>query len=140
MDKITVYYDAACPSCRRDRRWYDALAGADTVVWFDITNQQSVLAGKGIDPAEAQLKLHVELPDGRVVKDIESYLILLDQIVWLKPLAWVMSIPRIRESLRRYYRKSVTRRLLRDGRLKACNDHQCSSGSNQYTENKSIFR
>jgi hypothetical protein len=36
--KITVYYDGACPSCVRDRRHYEKLAGksSEQVCWFDI--------------------------------------------------------------------------------------------------------
>ena len=40
-DKITVYYDGACPKCIRDRKNYEKLAGkaAQFVVWFDITGK-----------------------------------------------------------------------------------------------------
>ncbi|WP_020405970.1 DCC1-like thiol-disulfide oxidoreductase family protein [Hahella ganghwensis] len=117
MEKITVYYDAACAGCRRDRRRYDFWAGKDRVHWFDINGQEEMLRAKGIDPQEARLKLHIEHPDGRIEKDIESYIVLLDQIPWLKPLAWMISLRWIREPLRRSYRQSVTRRLERDGYL-----------------------
>ncbi|OZG73119.1 hypothetical protein BTA51_11520 [Hahella sp. CCB-MM4] len=131
MDKITVYYDASCAGCRRDRRRYDRWAGEGKVNWCDITGQETLLRGKGIDPLEAQLKLHIELPDGHVEKDIESYIVLLNQIIWLKPLAWLISLPWIREPLRVRYRRSVTRRLQEDGRLvcQNCDNTGTSSDS-----------
>ncbi len=120
MNKIRVYYDASCAGCRRDRRWYDGLAGKDAVLWCDITGEDEVLLEKGIDPAEALLKLHIEHPDGRVEKDVESYIVLLGQIRWLRPLAWLISLPWIREPLRRAYRRSVTKRLQASGQLPGC--------------------
>lgn len=33
----TVYYDGACPVCRREIGWYRAMAGAERVRWIDVT-------------------------------------------------------------------------------------------------------
>ena len=129
MQKIRVYYDASCAGCRRDRRWYELLAGKESVHWCDINHQEALLQEKGIDPAEARLKLHIEHPDGRVEKDIESYIVLLGQIVWLRPIAWLISLSCLREPLRRAYRRSVTRRLQASGQLPGC--PSCESGSDE---------
>jgi predicted DCC family thiol-disulfide oxidoreductase YuxK len=49
--KITVYYDGACPSCVRDRRYYEKLAGksSEQVCWFGITGWEDQLRQIGID-------------------------------------------------------------------------------------------
>lgn len=116
MDKVKVYYDAACPSCRRDQRWYDRLAGRSSVTWCDITGKDDYLVSKGIDPKEALLKLHVETSDGQINKDIEAYMILFSRIYWLRPLVWLLSISWVKEPVRHLYRWSVRRRLGKEGR------------------------
>ncbi len=37
-DKVTVYYDGACPRCVRERQRYQQLSGerGKNVEWFDI--------------------------------------------------------------------------------------------------------
>ena len=63
--KITVYYDGACPSCVRDRRHYEKLAGksSEQVCWFDITGREDQLRQIGIDPHKALTELHVSDAD-----------------------------------------------------------------------------
>ena len=79
-DKLCVYYDAACPSCRRDRTRYDRLAGKEAVEWCDITGNDERLKSQGIDPKDAMLKLHVQKSDGTITNDIEAYILLLSFI------------------------------------------------------------
>ena len=117
MKKIRVYYDAACPRCRRDRRWFERLAGKDSVDWCDITGKETYLREHGINPDEALIKLQVQQPNGEITQDIEAYILLLSQVRGLKPLARLLNKPIIREPLRRLYRKSVYRRLQKENRL-----------------------
>jgi hypothetical protein len=51
-DKITVYYDAACPKCVKDRQNYEQMAGdsAGDVCWMDITDRDDELRELGITP------------------------------------------------------------------------------------------
>ena len=64
---LRVFYDGACPSCRRDRRQYERLAGraADQVEWVDITGRDEELKARGIDPdmalKELRLLMHQRL-------------------------------------------------------------------------------
>jgi len=115
--KICVYYDAACPSCRRDRERYDRLAGKDVIEWCDITGNEERLKTQGIDPKSAIIKLHIQKSDGTIINDIEAYILLFSKISWLKPLAWFLNIKWIKEALRSVYRWWVLRRLRNDGRL-----------------------
>ncbi|UZE96001.1 DUF393 domain-containing protein [Alkalimarinus alittae] len=118
QDKIRVYYDAACPVCRKDRKIYDALAGKDAVEWCDITGNDQQLIAQGIAPKEALIKLHVQNGEGVITNDIEAYVLLFSNIWWLKPLAWLLNIHWVKEISRSLYRKWVLRRLTKDGRLK----------------------
>jgi predicted DCC family thiol-disulfide oxidoreductase YuxK len=117
MKKVKVFYDGACPSCQRDRRWYDFFARKNSVDWCDITGRDDELRQQGIDPDDALTQLHVENAEGRIVNDIEAYQLLFDRILIFKPVAWLMGLPWIKEWLRLVYRKWVNKRLTKEGRL-----------------------
>ena len=117
--KLTVFYDGSCPSCLRDRAFYEQMAGnkKDEVEWFDITGQEDVLRQEGIDPKLALQELHVKTPEGQVLSELDAYILLMKRTFWLKPLAWFIGLPLIRPLLAKLYHHLVQRRLRRTGRL-----------------------
>jgi predicted DCC family thiol-disulfide oxidoreductase YuxK len=86
-NKMTVYYDGACPKCVRDRETYEKLSGssADQVCWFDITGQDKQLRELGIDPRIALSELHVRQPNGWIVSELDAYILLMSKVPLLKP-------------------------------------------------------
>lgn len=116
---ITVFYDGACPRCVRDRAQYERWAGpaGARVCWFDITGQDDRLRALGIDPHRALTELHVLDKHQRLRSELDAYIVLLEKVPRLKPLAWLIGRPGIRPWLARLYRWSVERRLRRSGRL-----------------------
>lgn len=116
---ITVYYDGACPSCVRDRRTYEKLAGKDKeqVCWFDISGRENELRKIGIDPRKALSELHVRDENRRIVSELDAYILLMRRVPMLKPLAWFIDRPIIRPLLARVYHWMVDRRLRHTGRL-----------------------
>jgi len=117
-EKITVYYDGSCPRCIKDRNTYQKLAGkkGNSVDWFDITDQDTLLLKVGIDPLKALTELHVKTASGNVLSELDAYILLIGRIRWLTPLAFFISLPFIRPLLARYYLYSVTKRLRKSGR------------------------
>ncbi len=115
--KLVVYYDGACPKCRRDRQTYEKLAGSSSeqVCWFDITGQESRLRELGIEPRKALSELHVRDTDGRIVSEFDAYILLMNKVALLKPLAWLIGLPQIRPFLAGLYHRQVDRRLKRRG-------------------------
>ena len=118
-NKITVYYDGACPKCIKDRKNYEKLAGkdGDDVVWFDITGKDDELCEIGIDPQKALTELHVKDKNQKIISEIDAYVVLMSKVSVLKPLAWFIGLPVIRPLLSHIYHWQVNRRLRRDGRL-----------------------
>lgn len=116
---IRVFYDGACPRCRRDRARYEELAGdrAQDVEWVDITGREAELRALGIDPHTAMLELHVQDKDGQIQRELDAYYLLMSRVPQLRPLAWLFSLPGIRALASSLYRWSVRRRLKRSGRL-----------------------
>ena len=116
---ITVFYDGACPRCVRDRAQYERWAGpaGEWICWFDITGQDEQLRALGIDPHRALTELHVLDEHQRLRSELEAYIVLLERVPRLKPLAWLVGRPWIRSGLARLYHWGVQRRLHRSGRL-----------------------
>lgn len=111
--QLIVFYDAACPRCRRDRESYEKLLGdtSEQVCWFDITGQDRHLRDQGIDPEKALTELHVRDTDGRIVSELDAYILLMNKVPRLKPIAWVIGLPLIRPLLAKLYHWQVNRRL-----------------------------
>ena len=119
LDKLIVYYDGACPKCIRDRENYEKLSGpsGEQVCWFDITGQENRLHQLGIDPQKSLTELHVRDTNGRIVSELDAYILLMNKIALLKPVAWVIGLPLIRPLLAKLYHQQVNRRLRKRGLL-----------------------
>jgi len=115
---VRVFYDGACPSCVRDRHFYERISGerGEDVEWFDITDRDAELCRLGIDPQQALRELHVQTADGKVLREMDAYIELMRRTVWLRPLAFLIALPVIRPILARCYHWLVGRRLKRTGR------------------------
>lgn len=116
---LKVYYDGICPGCRRDRARYERWAGeaGKRVAWCDVTEHQDLLREKGIDPQAALLSLHVEEEGGPISEGIDAYVLLMRRVPRLRPIAWLIGLPGLKQMLRRLYDGWVRRRLAREGRL-----------------------
>ena len=119
QNRITVYYDGACPICIKNRADYERLAGEDgrNVVWFDITGRDNELRALGIDPRKALTELHIMDGNGQIRSEMDAYIVLMGRVPRLKLLAWFIGLPVVRPLLGRLYRWMVRRRLRRQGRL-----------------------
>ena len=118
-DRLRVFYDGACPSCVRERKFYERLAGrtGDAVEWVDITGRDEELKQLGIDPVAALQELHVEDGRGNIHRELDAYILLMSRVWLLKPLAWLIGLPVIRPALAKLYHRWVGERLERTGRL-----------------------
>ena len=117
--KITVFYDGACPSCVKDRRMYEYLAGAanKSVYWFDITAKDEYLKQLGIDPFLAMTELHIQLESGDILSELDAYIELMLRVWLLKPIAVLLKLPLIKPICSKIYHQRVVARLQKAGRL-----------------------
>lgn len=119
-NKIMVYYDGACPRCLRELAFYERFERGRRVAWFNIVGNEPGLRALGIDPDEALKRLHLRMPDGKIVKDMDAFIVLWDQVPLFRPLAWFVAIPVIKSLIERNYARLTLKRLERQGRL--CDD------------------
>lgn len=116
---MMVFYDQSCPSCVRDRVWFERLAGkrADLFSWVDISSQQGIAMQHRIDPLKALRELHVRTKDGRVYVAIDAYSAMLKQLPAFWLLGVLIQLPIIKPFLTYWYRLLVDKRLSCEGRL-----------------------
>ena len=90
IPKITVFDDGAGPRCVRDRAQDEPWTGPAraSVCGFDITGQNERLRALGLDPHRALTERPGLDQHPRLRSELEAYILLLDRIPRLKPLAW----------------------------------------------------
>ncbi len=118
MNKITVFYDGQCPICLGAVERCRRLLPRQPIHWFDITGQSLALRELGIDPAEALIELHAQTTEGRIIKGIDSYCLLLQMMPqwYYRWLAILLTVKPIRKLAAAHYRRSTLQRLTRQGR------------------------
>ena len=70
---LTVYYDGACPVCRREIGFYRKRTGAE-VRYCDVAAE--VCPAPDLDRERALRRFHVRLPDGILVSGAAAFLAL----------------------------------------------------------------
>jgi ubiquinone biosynthesis monooxygenase Coq7 len=127
---LTVYFDGACPVCRREIAMYRALPGADRVAWLDAASVPADLLGRDLDREAALARLHVRLPDGRLIAGAAAFGALwraLPRWRWLGRMvspAPVVAVADLAYDLFLRVRPLWRRR---SGTVTACTDAACSS-------------
>ncbi|MDD1607205.1 MAG: DCC1-like thiol-disulfide oxidoreductase family protein [Methylococcaceae bacterium] len=81
------------------------------------SDQESQLRDMGIDPQKALSELHVRDTKGRIISELDAYILLMNKVPLLKPVAWLISLPLIRPLLAKIYHWQVNHRLRKRGLL-----------------------
>ena len=73
-DRPTVYFDGACPVCRREIAVYQRGTPAEAVCWVDASACPPDALGPDLPRDRALARLHLRLPDGRLVQGAAAFL------------------------------------------------------------------
>ena len=71
--RLTVFYDGACPLCRREIAFYRRRRGADRVDWVDVSRARSDMVTPGLCRREALARFHVRLANGDLVSGARAF-------------------------------------------------------------------
>lgn len=80
-----VFYDGACPLCRREIAAYRGMAGMEAVAWRDLTAAGA--APPDLDREAALARFHVRRADGTLVSGARAFLAVWRRSPRLAPLA-----------------------------------------------------
>ena len=69
----TVYFDGACPLCRREIAHYRSQKGAASMAWVDIATSDDASLGADLSRADALTRLHVRQADGALVSGAAAF-------------------------------------------------------------------
>ncbi len=65
LKRLTVYFDGACPLCRREIALYRRQRGAEKIAWVDVSLADAAALG-GLTRKQALQRFHVRQADGRL--------------------------------------------------------------------------
>jgi predicted DCC family thiol-disulfide oxidoreductase YuxK len=92
-DALTVFYDGACPLCRREIAFYRRRKGADAVNWVDLTVAEDGNVAPGLSRECALRRLHVRDARGRHVSGAAAFAKLWESLPAFRLLGRVIQIP-----------------------------------------------
>ncbi len=129
---LVVYYDGACPLCRREIALYSGRAAATFV---DVSDPRNAPAD--LSPAAAMARFHVR-EEGRLLSGAAAFAAL-----WRRTRGWrwlgrLAALPGATAALEHAYRGflRVRPRLQRLAGARACDTAACHTGSRQDTRSR----
>lgn len=75
QDRPVAYYDGACPVCAREVAFWRGRPGGETIAWVDVAGSDAA-PGPGLTREAALARLHVRLPDGRLVAGARAFAVI----------------------------------------------------------------
>lgn len=101
---LTVYYDGACPLCRREVALYQGMAGAEKIAWLDVSNIKSEQMEEDLTREAAMKRFHVRCGSGQLKSGAAAFSELWRHLPSLTCLGRVTGIPPMRQLAELCYR------------------------------------
>ena len=68
-----VYFDGACPLCRREISFYRSRVEPGAIEWVDLSAEDGTEVAPDLDRKRALARFHVRLPDGRLADGARAF-------------------------------------------------------------------
>lgn len=102
-DAVTVFYDGACPLCRREIGVYRGLDPLKPVQWRDVSVVDAVLPEGGTRGAYLA-RFHVQRGDGTVLSGAAAFIVLWSVLPGWRWLGRLAQLPGMTAAMERLYR------------------------------------
>ena len=103
-EKFTVFFDGACPLCRREIAFYQKRKGADLIEWFDVSETQGPTVAGTLSKCDALKRFHVRDESGDIHSGARAFAMLWTKLRSFRFLGVVASTPPIVWLLEFFYR------------------------------------
>ena len=100
----TVFYDGACPICRREIAFYQKRDGAEAIDWVDIGHNPTDPVAPGLSRADALGRFHVRTRSGAIISGAAAFAAVWRAFPTLKWLGILGGLPGPRHLLELGYR------------------------------------
>lgn len=70
--RLIAYYDGACPICAREVAFWRSRPDGEAIAWVDVSSADAD-PGPGLAREAALARMHVRLPDGRLVAGARAF-------------------------------------------------------------------
>ncbi len=102
-NRLTVYFDGACPVCSREVEIYNRADRACAIQWHDVSVNGGDLCQDGVSQADALARMHARLPDGRLVTGVQAFIAVWERIPGFRMFAPIARWAPVRWVLERGY-------------------------------------
>lgn len=119
LDPLTVFYDGACPMCRKEIAWYKRQQGASLIVWEDISQTSGDMVRNDLCKTDALLRLHVRTAEGNLLSGALAFSEIWKNLPNFKLLGKVVGLPLISTLAESLYKIFLKVRPALQRRLKA---------------------
>ncbi len=95
---LTVYYDGACPLCRREIATYQGMQGGNAVDWQDVSRAGEVVDAD-LSRCDALERMHVRTESGELVSGAKAFALMwqafprtrwLGRVAATRPALWIL--------------------------------------------------
>jgi predicted DCC family thiol-disulfide oxidoreductase YuxK len=100
---ITVFYDGKCGLCRREIEHYMRIAPENIFEWIDITATPAPFNALGYAANDGLKALHVSDSAGVMHIGVDAFILIWQQLLRWRILAWLLRLPIIRPMAQRVY-------------------------------------
>ena len=100
-----VFFDGACPLCRREIAHYRRIDRVQRLHWVDAATEAKILAAHGLDQERAMAELHVLDGNGRWQRGVDAFLVIWSHLPAYRWLARLVSVLGLRAPLGIAYRR-----------------------------------
>ena len=103
-ENLAVYFDGACPLCRREINLYRQMRGSETITWVDVSKASTEQVAPDLMRRAALRRFHVRLQDGTLASGVAAFAQLWMVLPSLSWLGRLLALPGIRHAAEVFYR------------------------------------
>ena len=92
---ITIFYDGKCGLCSKEIEHYRKIAPRGIFHWQDITQSMVLLSDHGGSLSEGLKKLHAVDESGKLLRGVDAFILIWQQLDYWKMLAFIVRLPGI---------------------------------------------